>query len=161
MVLNSLQQNFRFSQGPAGTSNTHQHPPTIVRHGKVDAAVNSAKRFLRKSAAVTRLPGVSCWAQYSITRHWEQSNSETHEQEDEDSSSHNWQSAGAKEPQHKPWERQNERCAKKASSFFLQYWYSWLIAVSTLREGFETLWESNHIHSGAKGMEERGGHGKT
>ena len=89
-----------------------RHPPTIVRHGKVDAAVNSAKRFLRKTAAVTRLPGVSCWAQYSITRHREQSNSETHEQEDEDSSSHNWQSAGAKEPEHKPRERQTERCAK-------------------------------------------------
>ena len=45
----------------------------------------------------------TCRAQYSIRRHWEQSSPGTHEKEVEDSSrsSHNWQSAGAKEPEHK------------------------------------------------------------
>ena len=94
---------------------THTNNTSSKANGKVEAVVKSAKRLLRKTAKGgddLYLGRLAERHEYSITRHWEQSCPVTHEKEVEDSSSHNWKSAGEKEPAHKLWERSWEMCKK-------------------------------------------------
>ena len=89
------------------------YPHNSKANGKVEAAVKSAKRLLHKTAkgglgflAVRNIPSQG-FGSSPVQRPINGGG-------DDDSSSYNWQSAGAKEPEHKSWERERswEMCKK-------------------------------------------------
>ena len=92
-----------------------KHLPTYLQNskanGKVEAAVKSAKRLLRKTAK----GGLGFLAERNIPSQGFGSSPVQRPINggDEDSSSHNWQYAGAKEPEHKSWEREKLRDVQK------------------------------------------------